>query len=665
MVARQPTSSTDNGTLLAFLGFREPHLVSRPPAAQIPPRSRGDASGDNPSVTSRGSEVNRRHSVIALRWTLFVVVVYVLLIAPDPMDGYRLALIGALGASNVGLTLARPSHWRLKGVLTGLVLLDVGVLTAALYWSGDAGSDLYLAYFLVIGVAALGGTLRSAAAGLAVVLATYWGLLLLQEGPALWRKEELLIRLPFLFVVGVLNSVLAEEVRGQQRELALERAVGRWTDTLSAMFVNDLAPRELLRKMVEDLHSLVAGSVRVSLVLLDAAGTSVVVSSDDPKVDRVSLDVERYPELLEAARIDEPTVIEDLATHPLTASLGDQVAKLPFSSLLICPVASGGDPRAYAMLRVARRDGGFSVRERELMARLAEVVGIVLHQEETRAQIEAAGRMQLLAQMAAGVAHDFNNVLTTILMSARIMQQECEPVIRAEGGREEVVRSMEHLVEALETIDRATTDGVAIVGRLSTWSRLQGKQTADDRTLEQRESLDPCALLKDAWRLVAPRHAQAPAGDGIEVRWRVDDAPRVRGVAVEIREALHNLLNNAIDAMPQGGTLTLGVQRHAKGLAFCVEDTGHGIPRQIQEKIFNPFFTTKGTKGTGLGLPLVRAVAERHGGLLEVASRVGTGSCFKLVLPAAQEATPEGESTPGTAAPDSDRETPLHLRAVS
>jgi CheY-like chemotaxis protein len=169
--------------------------------------------------------------------------------------------------------------------------------------------------------------------------------------------------------------------------------------------------------------------------------------------------------------------------------------------------------------------------------------------------------------------------------------------------------------------------------------------------------------VTDVVRLTAPRWRDAAQAAGAPVRVSVnlelagDD--EVMGWSASLREALTNLVFNALDAMPRGGDLQLGVRSVGAMVAVEVIDTGAGMPPDVAARIFEPFFTTKGERGTGLGLAMVYGIVERHGGQITVDSAPGRGSTFRLTFPAA---APAGDSAPRGAAPQGIK--PLRVLAV-
>src|SRR6266571_3688791 len=213
--------------------------------------------------------------------------------------------------------------------------------------------------------------------------------------------------------------------------------------------------------------------------------------------------------------------------------------------------------------------------------------------------------------MASGVAHDFNNLLASILGRAQLVLQRVQnPQLR----------------QWLQVIERAALDGAQTVRRLQEFTRIRRDEpfVAVDLNEVVREALE---ITQSRWRDEA-----VSRGVPLEVRNDLAALPKVAGDPVELREALTNLILNAVDAMPDGGVLTLTTAVGHGEIAVTVSDTGVGIPDGIRGKIFDPFFTTKGPQGTGLGLSMTYGILSRHGGRITVESHVGRGTAFRLTF---------------------------------
>jgi PAS domain S-box-containing protein len=235
--------------------------------------------------------------------------------------------------------------------------------------------------------------------------------------------------------------------------------------------------------------------------------------------------------------------------------------------------------------------------------------------EAMQRQLAEAQKFDALGQLTGGVAHDFNNLLMIVTGSLHVLKKA------AVGDAK-----LERAISAIET---ATKRGAALTNQLLTFAR--------------RQSVNP-QPIDFASRLTAIRDV-LHAGVGGTVRLAFDIDAEVWPIKADVSEletALLNLVINARDAMPEGGTVTISAHNtvldeppHAgEFVAIGVADTGLGIPADVRDKIFEPFFTTKPIgKGTGLGLSQVHGFAHQAGGTVKVASELGKGTMFTILLP--------------------------------
>jgi signal transduction histidine kinase/CheY-like chemotaxis protein len=248
------------------------------------------------------------------------------------------------------------------------------------------------------------------------------------------------------------------------------------------------------------------------------------------------------------------------------------------------------------------------------------------------AQLE---RLRQLGEMAGGAAHDVNQTLALIAGHADLGLRMLEEIPDVPIG----------LRVALQTIAQAAMDGGETIHRLQTF----GRPDPDKRI----ETLDVEPLLQHAALVTQPKWRDRPALEGrpIHLTLETDGSPAVRGVASELTEVLTNLIFNAVDAMPRGGTIALAAVRHGPWVELSVTDEGVGIPPEVQRHVFEPFFTTKGERGTGLGLAQVVAIVERHGGRVSFTTSERLGTTFRVRLPAADPPNPD-LGRPRTSVPD-------------
>ena len=238
---------------------------------------------------------------------------------------------------------------------------------------------------------------------------------------------------------------------------------------------------------------------------------------------------------------------------------------------------------------------------------------------ELKAAQEALIRTERLASiggLAGGVAHEINNPTGVILTRAQFLLRISE---------EEKFSA--DVIEDLQAIQRQAERIARITASLLSFSRQQPAAKAPFVLKE---------MVAEALDLV---EANLRGGNVVLEKNIAADLPRLLGDKGKLEQVLVNLMKNAIDAMPAGGTLTVAVVRAGeKHIAINVRDTGTGIPPEVQAKIFEPFFTTKEVgKGTGLGLSIAYGIVSEHGGELTVSSKPGEGTEFHLVLPIVEE----------------------------
>jgi PAS domain S-box-containing protein len=241
----------------------------------------------------------------------------------------------------------------------------------------------------------------------------------------------------------------------------------------------------------------------------------------------------------------------------------------------------------------------------------------VTEQKQQRQRAAQADKLRALGQLASGVAHDFNNALAAILGRAQLMRREVQT--------ESVTRN-------LEIIQTAAEDAAATVRRIQTFAR--------QSQVKEFELLDVSSLLRDAVEITRTRWENEASMRGLRYDVRLEAACPfyTQGSASELREVFVNLIVNAVDAMPYGGRLTISCQRQEERLRLRFTDTGTGMTEDVREKIFEPFYTTKGAHGTGLGLAVSYGIIERHEGSINVESEVGRGTTFEIDLPVAESA---------------------------
>lgn len=299
----------------------------------------------------------------------------------------------------------------------------------------------------------------------------------------------------------------------------------------------------------------------------------------------------------------------------------DQEAKIrtqsgQFHEVLVSlsPVALGGRPHQLLLVQ--------DVAERALLER----------------QLRQAQKMEAIGQLAAGVAHDFNNILTVIQGHTGLMQHTFEP----DGPNK----------KSLDQISKAAGRAAALIRQLLMFSR---KQVMQFRHLDLNDVLRNSTKMLD--RLV---------GEHVQIEFRPQDSlPTIHGDSSMVEQIVMNLAVNARDAMPNGGKVNIHTSlesihraptpldaeaRDGDFVCLTFRDAGTGMDTQVLNRIFEPFFTTKSVgKGTGLGLSTVFGIVRQHQGWLEVESKPGLGTTFRIFFPATRQPEEKNEPVNDTA----------------
>ena len=321
-----------------------------------------------------------------------------------------------------------------------------------------------------------------------------------------------------------------------------------------------------------------------------------------------------------------------------------RLARGGLCSVVFAPLVVEG--KTFGIVVCARRrPAGFSSGDCEFLRQLSGHVALAAHQAQLYGALQAAyedlrqtqeviwqhERLRALGQMASGIAHDINNALSPAsLYLQTLLERE-----HALGERSR---------QYLEIAHRAIEDVSHTVSRMREFGRPREPQLA-------LVPLDLNVILQQVIDLTHARWHGIPQERGIVIRLQRDletNLPPVAGAESDIRDALTNLVLNAIDAMPDGGTLTLRSHAHPVGqgqsrttdVSVEVTDTGIGMSPAVRARCLEPFFTTKGERGTGLGLAMVYGMIQRHNGQIEIDSEPGDGTTVRLTFPAATGTPP-------------------------
>jgi len=296
-------------------------------------------------------------------------------------------------------------------------------------------------------------------------------------------------------------------------------------------------------------------------------------------------------------------------SRALAAGASDFIRK-PFGATELCLRIRNQLETRFLHLGLCEQNRRLDERVRERTLELETALDELRH---TQRQIICQERLHAFNEMAGGVVHDFNNVLMILMSLADIIARE--PIA---PGTENHVRTMQAVLR----------EAVQLTTRLHHFCR---PRHDDDLFMPA----DLKKLVEEAVHLAQPKwqtSARVTGGD-IRVSTALDPADPFPCNASELREALFHLILNAADSIPQGGLITVALQNVEGGVELSVTDNGIGMSEEVRTRCFDPFFSTKGETGNGLGLAMVHGIVRRHNGNIEVISQPGKGASFRIFLP--------------------------------
>ncbi|MBI4673059.1 MAG: GAF domain-containing protein [Chloroflexi bacterium] len=561
---------------------------------------------------------------------------------------------------------ARPET--LTGNAPGRIALLCTLITvvlATLLINATAG-DFYIIYFFPIAVATIYYGVRGGFAAAFLCAASYVPLGLLTQNMLLTSDFSSVLagRVVLLFAMAGTIGVSAEGQLGLIREL--ERAYGDLKVTTSDLQVTQ---RDLTRRVQEDM-TLVQVARQITATLEPDQVLSMVLERVETLLDAeastlMTLDAARnelvfqiprgsQAQQLQGYRLpvgkgvagwvaehQEALRVDDTARDTRFAQSVDQQSGFHTRSLLAVPMLL--QDRVTGVLEVVnKRHGHFTPEDERVLSAVAHWAAIALenarlyHHLETsmeelqkaQEQLLRSERLRALGEMAGGVAHDFNNLLTIILAESQLLEDKtANPDDR----------------EALLRIEQAARDGAQAVRRIQEYSRIRRDQP--------QEIVNVKALLQEVATITRPRWS--PVG---KVELDLNETDDIKGSPSELREVLMNLVFNAVEARREGYPLRITLRSFQQGnwSVIQVEDAGIGVPAELKQRIFDPYFTTK-PYGTGLGLSIAYGLVSRHGGEIQVTSPLFDqvaapyGTRFTIRLPSVGQTQKETMSMPPVA----------------
>ena len=430
------------------------------------------------------------------------------------------------------------------------------------------------------------------------------------------------------FLATALNNVnLYEETRKKAHRLALTDQINRAiSSTLDLKSIFKIVSEELKKVMDYDRLSLAFWHPQQCWFELE-----FVYSEEQTTTRRGKLIRSDETSMYEVVKTKKPYYISKLILEDCKRPMDRLIFSEGIRSYLSIPILNEGEVIAVLHLE-SKKSLGFDLEQMELINSLGGHLSVAIKNARLFSDLESAyenlkraqdrliqtEKLRAWGEMAGGLVHDFNNILTSILGRAQLILKKLE---------KQGLEKPEDLRRGLRLIEESANDGTEILSRIQKFTK--------DKEDAAFSPVDLSQIVEDSLEMTKARWQNGAilSGIRIEVKKDLKDIEKVLGNATELREVMTNLIINAVDAMPEGGTLSFKTEKDQRFVYLKVSDTGIGMTEEVKNKIFEPFFTTKGAKGTGLGMSVVYNIISRHDGEIEIRGYPGKGSTFIIKLP--------------------------------
>jgi PAS domain S-box-containing protein len=527
--------------------------------------------------------------VLRLRWVTIIITSYLILFgrgitAPQFLPTF---LIFFYLCSNL-IAYFLPSSYFLRLPFYYVVLLfDTLMVSLGIYITSQFDTDFYLVYFLVILFASIARSFKLLMVN-ALVICGIYGWFLWAKGWNMKSFEEgILLRIPFIFIMNVFYGFLIQSFEERTHQIKEE--------------LREVEESELrYRQMVEGAHD--------AVVILDEESRIKFFNG------RLPLLTQYAPE--ELTGMEWTRIMNGVSQDEMKGASNQS----PGAEGALMNQEADVTQKNAGKRRVEVSGAHFSLPSGK--ARTIIYLKDITDKKQMEERLIQSEKLNALGEMAAGVVHDLNNVLGAILGRVQLIKlgfvRKGEPA----GMGDEILQ------RELGIIEHAAMDGAHTIKKI--------REFSSPKTDESRFVLvNANELMEGTLELIKPKIKDEAEEKGIPINVQMipGDLFWVMGNPAKLREVLLNVVLNSIDALPQGGTITLGARRIDGYASIEVSDNGIGIPSSIKHRIFDPFFTTKGVRRSGLGLSISYEIIQRHHGEIQVESQEGIGTTFMIQLP--------------------------------
>ena len=514
-----------------------------------------------------------KKTILRLRWVTFIIASYLILFGRGITFSQLLPslLIFFYLSSNVIAYLIPASYFMKLSFFYIVLSFDTLMISLGIYMTSQFDTEFYLLYFLIIVFASIARSFKLLMINALVICGIY--------GWFIWNKgleDGILLRIPFIFIISLFYGFLIQSFEERAKRIKMELKEVEESE-------------QRYRQIVESTHD--------SVAILDE-------KKQIQFFNKRLLHLTQYP----------PEELKGMELKKIMDGFGgDEIIK----DLL--QVSASGEPIVHEA-DVLRKNGEkrkVEVGAAKIFLPTGRIHTIIYLKDITdKNQMEErfiqSEKLRALGELASGVAHDFNNSLAAILGNTQLLLYTIKD---------------EEIKETLQIIEKVTKDSAQTVRRLQDFTR--------KRTHQEIFKVGIKSIIKDAIEITKLKWKDDAQGRGIHIEMvsNFEEIPPAAGNASELREVLTNMIFNAVEAMPEGGKITIRTFQRKEKVYIQISDTGIGMAEEVRKKVFEPFFTTKPFTNTGLGLSMSHGIIRRFGGEIEVESKVGYGTTFTIILP--------------------------------
>ncbi len=541
---------------------------------------------------------NRKYNIFYIRLTVILVIAYMLFFQPEQIRyqfwGYL--YVAAYLLTNIIIFRLPQAYYLKPAFYYSLVFFDTGMIALGIFLSNQSDMFFYLIYFFIIGIAAMSMNLIYMMLNISVFIIVY-GWILYNEGKFSGDLASLYaLRLPFIFAVSLMFGYIINRIFKDIQKNIQER---------------------------DDKYFALVESINSPVYLVDEAGLYLSVNDTLADELQTSKDAIRGCFFNDFHSPEESAVfmkhVKQIFMSGASRMFESYNPQLDKWTLRTMSPLIDRDTQKVQAVSVVSKDTTDRVKAEQELRQAYEQL------QQTQEQLIQKNKMEALGRLSAGIAHQIRNPLEIILMGSEFLEKQLK------GSNDLVQMGLQKIKSAVNRADTIIEDFLKF-----------------SKTTEfQLSSLDICPFLEETIEMVEYKARKRNMKVDLDCS---ESWLQVQADKSTLQQVFINLMNNGLDAMSDGETLTLrvfqsstlprteaeqGVSAHSQEEFVVVQviDRGEGIPKEKISQIFEPFYTSKGAvKGTGLGLSIAVMIIERHGGKIEVKSKEGYGSVFSVFL---------------------------------